>query len=469
MNQAAEAGLSGARGMGQTAAWGDFNGDGLQDLVVGSFHTKSRNIFLFKNNGDGTFSDVTKSSGLRDTRSRAVAWGDYNNDGHLDLAIGTIMAGAPPLVYKNASGASFVEVSEGAGITRKGGVIYHIAWVDFNGDGFLDLFQANDGVSYLYRNNRDGTFTEVSSEVGLGKPLRTKSAIWFDYNNDGFSDLFLANNGLNRLFMNKGGQSLIDVTAKAGVAGDQKWHSVSTCAGDINGDGYMDLYVGNITSERNALYLNNGDGTFVDVTLKSGTGDVGDARSCAMVDFDADGRLDIMSTNHLSPTLLYRNSGGGRFTEVGTRVGVKVPVDVFSTTWGDYNRDGFMDAFQIGHMGEALFRNKGSANNSLILKLVGNGRRTNVSAIGARVEVKSPAGMQIREVSGGKGCCEQDMLPVHFGLGRDSRADIVVKWSGGGSCIFKGVDVKGGKLFSVKEDGCAITTDITTDAKAPGG
>ena len=456
-----EVGIGDVGGLGQTAAWGDFNSDGCQDLIVANADVGSsfRNVFLFKNNCNGKFSDVTAGSGIFDLPLRSAAWADFNNDGFLDLVVGPIMAGAPPKLYKNQGGGIFVDVSEEAGITKEGGIVGHAIWVDYDRDGWVDLVQANetDSVkSFLYHNERDGTFDEVSDGSGLGKFI-TNSAISFDFNNDGFPDLFLANKGLNRLYLNNRDGTFTDVTDSAGVGGDPKWDSVAACVGDFNGDGFFDLYVVNISSKtpvRNALYRNNPNGTFKDVTEETGTEDVGDGRTCAWVDFDGDGRIDLFTTNHVPVSKLFKNIGNGKFRDVAPDVGIDLPTDVFAATWGDYNNDGFMDVFLNGHNGKPLMENSGTPNNFLIIKLVGKKLMTNTSAIGTRVKVTSSKGAQIREVSGGRGCCEQDMLPIHFGTGNEIEVDIQVQWTDGDESNFPNVNVEGGCLFLISEDEC---------------
>lgn len=449
-------GIGDIGGLGQTAAWGDFNGDGRQDLIVSNTDFSTPNVFLFRNNGN-SFLDVTVQSGIFDLPLRSATWADFDNDGLLDLVVGTIMLGAPPILYKNMGGGVFVDVSEEAGITEEGGIIEHTMWTDYDGDGLIDLFQANAGVSFLYQNQGDGTFSEVSDQSGLGDFFITNSAIWFDYNNDGFPDLFLANDGLNTLYRNNGNGTFTNITVGAGVGGDPGWDSVAACVGDYNNDGFFDLYVVNIFDNvpvRNALYRNNGNGTFTDVTLQTGTEDVGDGRTCAWVDFDGDGRLDLFTTNHLNPTKFFRNLGNGEFDDVAAQVGLDTPIDVFAAPWGDYNNDGFIDVFLNGHLGEALMENSGTVNNFLVIELVGDGVFTNTSAIGSRVEVSTSSRSQIREVSGGRGCCEQDMLPLHFGVGSEGKVDIRVEWTSGAACVFNNVDVQGGRRFVISEEGC---------------
>ncbi len=193
------------------------------------------------------------------------------------------------------------------------------------------------------------------------------------------------------------------------------------------------------------------------MTKESGTEDVGDGRTCAWVDFDGDGWIDLFTTNHVHPNRLFRNLGNGKFVDVAPQVRINSPIiDVFAAAWGDFNNDGFMDVFLNGHIGTGLIKGGRTLNRSLIIKLIGNGLDTNTSAIGARVRVSASGRVQIREVSGGRGCCEQDMLPVHFGVGREKKVDISVKWTGGRNCSFRDVDVKGGGIFSISEKGCII-------------
>lgn len=453
-----EAGIKITAVLGQTAAWGDFNNDGFLDLVVTNNDFRisgSRNVFLYENKGDGTFSDMTGGSGIVDQSLRSVAWGDFNNDNLLDLVVGTSMGNAPPILYKNMDGNTFVDITSQADVTKEGGV-FHATWVDYDIDGLIDIFQVKPKLPFLYHNEGDETFREVSGESGIGNSFFTNSAIWFDINNDGYPDLFLANDGLNTLYKNNKDGTFTDITDSAGLGGDPGWDSIAACVGDYDGDGFFDLYVGNIGSSRNALYKNNGDESFTDVTIETGTQDTGDGRTCSWVDFDGDGRIDLFTTNHLTPTRLFRNLGDGKFVDVATQVGIDSPIDVFAASWGDYNNDGFMDTFLHGHLSTALMENGGNNTNFIVINLIGDGIFTNTSAIGTRVEVKTSRGTQIREVSGGKGCCENDMLPVHFGVGGDTEVDILVKWSGGGECFFDGVDVDGDRIFTVMERDCEL-------------
>jgi len=473
-----DTGISYVGNMGQSATWGDYNLDGWPDLFLSNSDRKTRHnrvnqrnsvlkkptikrnkvqrSFLFLNEG-GTFKEISRYLGLPNSRYLSATWADYDNDGFPDLALGTIKAGMPIKLFKNIDGLFFVDVSEDAGITKEGSVVLHGIWADYDNDGGVDLFQAGMSKSFLYRNKGNGTFEEISERVGLGDKLYTNSAIWFDSNNDGYQDLFLLNSGMNKMYLNKQDGSFVDITESSGLGGRQIWNTTSACSGDYNGDGYFDIYITNIGRARgNALYRNNGDGTFTNITWDTNTDDIGDGRTCAWIDFDADGNIDLFSTNHVHPNRLYRNMGNDVFLDVAPIVGIDKPIDVFAASWGDYNRDGFMDVFLNGHLGTALMKNSGNSNNSVTFSLIGDGLLSNSSAIGARVEVVSKQGTQVREVSGGRGCCEQDMLPVYFGVGKDDTVDVKVKWPSGHTCSFKDLSLGEVNHFNIYEVKCDI-------------
>ncbi|MEQ9618260.1 MAG: CRTAC1 family protein [Deltaproteobacteria bacterium] len=474
-----QAGLNPPVRLGQSAVWGDYNADGWLDILITNINRGSRrsdgrrsrfrargalnldtgnkSMFLFAGRSDGGFDEISSISELPDVNSSAASWADYNNDGFPDLAISTISTESPPLLFENKDGIFFADVTEASGLKNPKSSVSHVLWADFDRDGMVDLFQAGRGESVLYRNKGDGSFEDVSDSMSLAEGINTSSAVWFDYNNDGYPDIFLANSGLNKLYVNNGDGTLSDVTTKSGLGGEFYWKTAAACTGDYNGDGFLDIYVTNIgKAKSNALYRNNGDGTFEDVTWETNTGDAGDGRTCAWVDFDADGKIDLFTTNHVKPTKLYRNLGNGTFSDVAPEAGVDSPIDVFAATWGDYDRDGFMDVYLNGHIGTALMRNSGNSNSSVTLELVGDGLLSNSLAIGARVEVSTPDGLQIREVSGGRGCCEQDMLPVYFGAGKHTEVDINVKWPSGKNCSFEKVPVEKRKWFTIREINCEI-------------
>lgn len=448
--------------LGQIATFGDINNDNYLDFVAGNARSRPDNTFVYLNNKDNTFLNITTNSGVKNTRNRSATFADYNNDGLLDLLIGTIRVSTPPVLYKNLGDLQFADVSEEAGLNATGGSTFQAMWLDYNNDGFADILQVNVGgkvvPQHLYHNNGDGTFTVVSDSVGLTESFAAHTAVAFDYDNDGDSDIFYGiSGGTNVLYKNNNG-TFENITQSAGLQGDPEWDSVGACTGDINGDGFMDLYIANISSERNALYKNNGDGTFSDITETSSTPDVGDGRTCAFLDINSDGRADIYTSNHINPSKLYLNMGQDKFEEVAEEVGIVNPRDIFSASWGDYNMDGYIDMLGNGHLGGGLFENSGNGNNNIVVNLVGNGTTTNTSAIGSKVTLTTKLGSQYKAVSGGSGCCEQNMLPLHFGLKKEIEADIVVNWTDGTECQASKMAVEGSSYITVNQQGCDITT-----------
>ena len=435
--------------LGQTSGWGDYNNDGTLDLFVGNTDLRGTTVFLYANQNT-KFVDTTEASKFANEPLRSSAWGDFNNDGYLDLIQGSIVAIAPPRLYKNSGGNSFENISESAGLVVKGSTIQHTLWADYNKDGLLDIMQIGSGPNFLYKNNGNETFSEVSESAGITGTQSSNSGVWIDINNDTNLDLLIANTGLIQLYLNNGDGTFTERTQSAGFVEGQGGGD-SACGGDYDNDGFIDIFVGS------KLYKNNGDITFTDVSVESLTSGGGDNRTCAFVDFDGDGYLDIFTTFHTSPSRLFRNLGNGKFDNVALELGFNMPVDVFTASWGDYNFDGFIDVFINGHLGRALMENQGNANNNIVINLVGNGTTTNTSAIGSRVVLTSQNNTQIREVSGGKGCCEQDMLPVHFGVGKETNVNFVISWTDGSKCEFNNFNVDSNAVVSIKQDSCELT------------
>jgi hypothetical protein len=385
----------------------DYNNDGWLDVYVcrGAWQGPQRHSLL-RNNKDGTFTDVTHAACLDAPIDGQVAvWADYDNDGLLDLFVGSEKGRCR--LYHNKGDGTFEEVAQKAGVTNEGLFCKGASWGDFDGDGYPDLFVSNmSGPNRLFRNNRDGTFTDVAADMGVARTTQGFSCWFFDYDNDGWPDLFVTgfnwrlndviNSHLGRshqgfsckLYRNVGGKRFADVTHEVGL-------DVATCPmgsnfADFDNDGFLDIYLGTGTTRYSMLVPNrlfkNVDGRrFVDVTTSSGTGHLQKGHAVACGDWDRDGNVDL-------------------FVEVG------------GGTPGDRFRN-------------VLFQNPGHANHWLTVKLVG--KKTNRAAIGARIKVtpaSEPARSIYRHVTSGSSF-GANSLQQTIGIGKaDKIATVEVYW-----------------------------------------
>lgn len=369
-----------------------------------------------------TYTDVTKEAGITfvhsfgderldnivETTGAGCAFFDYNNDGYQDIYLvngcyhpvishpsGRRLAGKlKNALYRNNGDGTFTDVTEESGAGDEGfGMGAYAA--DYDNDGFIDLFVTNYGRDTLYRNNGDGTFTDVTEKAGVGSELWGIGATWLDYDNDGFVDLYVGNyltfdpeyryfyaaenfpgplsykGQPDILYRNRGDGTFEDVTRKAGVY-NPEGRAMGITSGDFDDDGYMDIFVSNDAME-NYLYVNNGDGTFREIALTSGTafGESGEATSAMGPEFgdiDRDGLMDL-TVPDLSYGCIYRNLGNYVFEERSNLMGVAPVVGQYESWAGnlfDYDNDGYLDFFisngnphRLEEQEDVLFRNDG--------------------------------------------------------------------------------------------------------------
>ena len=421
-----------------SVSWGDYNSDGYDDIFITNYDVNMPNT-LYENNTDGTFTKVTTGAIVTDLASSlASSWGDYDNDGDLDLFVAN-NKGTSNFLYKNNGDETFDKITTGH-IVNYDGYCHGATWGDFNNDGYLDLFVADfmpTKFNLLYKNNGDGTFTLLEETPVSTDANYSIGASWADYDNDGDADLFVPNvNDYDYLYQNSGNGKFVKVTNA--VTAEQK-NSVGSSWGDYDNDGDLDLFVAHAGNQDNDLFQNNGDGSFTKITSGVVVSDRGNSHGSAWGDYDNDGDLDLFVTNDRNEVnFFYANNGDGTFTKLNTALDEDM-YNSFGTAWSDFDRDGDLDLFVVNHSNQAnhLYTNsKGKCSAYTCVELVGN--QSNKTGIGARISVTATINgqsvTQIRDISAqtGGGSGSQNTILSHFGLGDATNIDeIKVKWPSG--------------------------------------
>src|SRR5436190_8733164 len=462
---ATEAGVA-VFGLAGGVAMEDFDNDGDLDLMCSSWGLRDA-IRYFENTGGGKFVERTKEAKLTGiVGGLNLIHADYNNDGFRDVLVlrGAWLrsAGAHPnSLLRNNGNGTFSDVTEAAGLLS-----FHptqtAVWFDFDGDGDLDLFIGNESTRAdphpceLYRNNGNGKFTECAAALGVNVVGFVKAVVAGDYDNDGWPDLYLSRfQEPNNLFRNVGGKRFEDVTQAAGVA--EPIDSFPCWFWDFDNDGQLDLFVSSYSYETSIdkvaadymgmekpgevprLYHNNGNGTFTDMAQRMRLNRVLVTMGSNFGDLDNDGWLDFYAgtgdptLSSLMPNRMFRNEGGKVFQDVTTSGGFGHVQKGHGVAFGDIDGDGDQDVFAVlggAYEGDgfqkALFRNPGHGNNWVTLRL--QGTKSNRDAIGARIEVRLGDRTIYRTVGTG-GSFGSQSLQEEIGLGKAPRIETVtVRW-----------------------------------------
>ena len=438
----------GNTGYGHAAAVGDYNNDGYLDLYITNY---GKNC-LYRNNGNGTFTDVTDEAGVSVPRwSTGCSFADYDKDGNLDLYVVNY------IVF------SLDEENPWCGLKEKGIRAY------CKPDNFIAQSDT------LYRNNGNGTFTDVTKLTGIHNPNgKGLGVAWGDYNNDGYVDIYVANDSTENLFyQNLGNGKFTEIGFMIGVALSENGiveNGMGTAFGDWDNDGWLDLTVTNYTDQTNTFYHNDGDGFFTDSTSITKTAKITYSQvgwATAFVDIDNDGYEDVFVANgHLHDNLrelgqegtygqrnlLFQNMQDGTFTEVSQALGPCMNLEDVSrgATFADYDLDGDIDILVTNsNTSPRLLRNDGgNRNNWLHLQL--KAKNSSSDAIGARVKVTTGKLAQIREVKSGDGYLSQRELKLHFGVEKHKIIDkIEVSWVSGAKQTVEGVTTN--QVLVIKE------------------
>jgi enediyne biosynthesis protein E4 len=494
--------------MGSGCLFFDYNDDGWIDiflvnagsLVDAKLAAASHNA-LYRNNGDGTFSDVTEYAGLK---NRGYGMGacaaDYDNDGRKDLYLTNFGSN---VLYHHSGDGTFIDVTEkaGVGFSSWGS---SCAFADINNDGYLDLFVVNyvdfglsnnkfcgslvEGLrSYchpnvyrglpnvLYRNNGNGTFTDITQEAGVFTRIGKGLGVAFgDYDNDGWADAFVANDSVpNFLYRNLGNGSFSELGLSTGVAVDENGlpkAGMGTDWGDFDNDGLLDIYVTNLNSETNTLYRNNGGGLFTDVTWQAGLGGptlpfVG--FGTAFLDYDNDGHLDIVVANghildnvslsrdnltYAQRKLLFHNEGDGTFREMGLSAGPGMALEKVSRglAVGDVDNDGDLDLLinNCNQTADLLLNENRTGNHWLVVRLVGT--KSNRDGIGTRLKLVVSGLTQVREIKAGSSYQSQNDIRAHFGLGKTANiGQLELRWPSGTLQVLR--DLQADQILTIRE------------------
>jgi len=442
----------------KTTGWGmgvcvaDYDNDGNSDFYITAYGADA----LFHNNGNGTFSDVTAVARLSDSRwSTGCAFGDYDRDGDVDLYV-----------------ANYVAFSEKTIAARgKNNLCRYLG---------IDVFCGPIGLSgeadILYRNNGDGTFTDVTIAAGIKDPNYYGFGVVFnDFDNDGWPDIYVANDSNpNLLFRNKRNGTFEEIGLVSGTALSESGRAQSgmgLTTGDYDGNGYLDMFVTNFAGDTNTLYRNLGNMLFVDSTVAAGLGETALPYlgwGTSLADLNNDGLLDIFVANgHVYPQVdglkvgqqylqrkeLYRNLGNGTFQEIASNVSADFLIgkSARGSAVGDFDNDGDLDILVVNlNDRPSLYKNDGNSNHWIGFRL--EGTRSNRNAIGARVEIEADGRKQISEVRSGGNYISHDDMRIHFGLGEAQRVDRVrIRWPNGNTEELGGFEAD--RYVTVREGG----------------
>ncbi|MDE0018366.1 MAG: CRTAC1 family protein [Candidatus Poribacteria bacterium] len=482
--------------MGAGGLFFDYNNDGHLDIYLVNSGTLSHDAqtprpanhsdVLYRNNGDGTFTDVTAEAGLQQNHGYGMGClaADYDNDGDADLYLTNF---GKNQLYRNNGDGTFTDVTSHAGVAD-GSWSVSASFGDFNLDGYLDLYVTNyldyqletahacflEGVHIycgpheypgasdtLYRNNGDGTFTDVTARAGLHKGGKGLGTLFTDYNSDGYPDIFVANDAVpDFLYRNNEDGTFTDVAIATGVAYNSEGRataSMGIATGDYDSDGLPDLFVTNFSLEINSLFHNNSDGFYTMTTFETGLADPSFSQlgfGTQFLDADNDGTLELFVANghvwdnvsKITPSLSYKqrcqlfgNIGTGQYRDLSETAGAffKRPVVARGVAIGDYNNDGAVDIL-VTCCGEApaLLRNDSQTvhqkHNWVKIRLVGT--ESNRDGIGAKVWVQTNKRTQFKEATCGGSYASSSDPTLHFGIGtQEMIQSIRVKWQSGRS------------------------------------
>jgi len=508
--------------IGTGVAIGDYDGDGRPDIFVAS---KTESCRLFRNLGNWKFEDVTEKAGVGDRGEAARVWkqgatfADVNNDGLLDIYV--CRFGAPNLLYMNQGDGTFREEAAARGLAVKDASVM-AAFCDYDRDGWLDVFiqtnlldaeaHPNGQRDYLFHNNGDGTFTDVTDRAGISGEAQGHSCVWWDYDGDGWPDLYVANDFVapDKLYRNNRDGTFTDVIDS--VVPHMTYSSMGSDLGDVNNDGLVDLFVTEMAATthqgdqrgtavmrsflkdppdssaeapqymRNALQINTGTTRCLEAAFLAGLSATDWTWSPRLEDLDNDGRIDLFVTNGMnresnnaditarkelaetadqkarieeaSPVLAqqhlaFRNMGDLRFEDVSAAWGLNLKGVSFGSAFGDLDGDGNLDIVVSNYKaGMTLLRNDSDTGHRVVIEL--RGTRSNRFGVGSTARIETDSGVQVRSLVLARGVLSNSEPILHFGLGDDARIRrLTVMWPSGHTQSFS--DLAADMRYTVTE------------------
>ncbi len=461
--------------------WIDYDGDNDLDLFISTGLNGGSNNILYRND-NGVFVRVYGQPVVEDNQpSDGSSWGDFDNDGLADLCV-VNWYNRPALLYRNSGNGNFTFVA-GSPVTTRNGYSETCTWGDYDNDGWIDLFITNSAGTghrnYLYRNNGAGEFIRVDTGIVVSELARARGANWIDIDGDMDLDLLVCRElGQNEfLYRNEGNGYFVKITdSPLAIAGGETW---SASWGDYDNDGDPDVFVANHSAESNFLFRNDGDFVFTPVLEQFFAADAGYHASSGWGDYDNDGDLDLYVTQaYVPPTFsqklvnkLYKNmlieTGTPYFEKITDGAQVNDSGYSYGFAWGDADSDGDLDLAVANTYGESqkssLYLNTLNNSNSW-LKVKCKGTTSNRSGIGTKVRIKSVIGgqsvWQMRHVEGQSGYCGQN-LELHFGLGSAVVIDsMIVEWPSGVKQAFTSLEVN--RSVTVTENGSVVSVAMNS-------
>ncbi|MEO8148829.1 MAG: CRTAC1 family protein [Bacteroidia bacterium] len=423
--------------------WIDYDNDGYLDLQITNGNAAGDNNTLYHNNGNGTFTTVLTDPIVSDNQpSDGATWADFDNDGDVDCFV-VNWYGINNMFYINNGNGTFTQDMTSV-IATDSGYSETASWGDYDNDGYVDLYVTNsDSVlrNYLYHNNGNGTFTKITSGNPVTDQRISRCVNWTDYDSDGDADIFVSNEGNQNenLYVNDSTGNFTSITTGVLVTAGGK--TMSSSWGDYDNDGDQDVVLANDQGNE-AFFRNDGAGVFTklitDTLVKCG----GNSFGSNWGDIDNDGDLDLIITNSfwggMWHNFLFINNGNGTFSRDAATPIVQDSGWSYGCAFGDYDNDGFLDLAVANcynaSQNNSLYHNDGNSNHWIEIKCIGV--ISNRSAIGAKIKIKANINgidvWQFREISAQTGYCGQNMLTVHVGLGNASNIDTLkIEWPSG--------------------------------------